>query len=393
MSANADENRVMLRRQILQGHIPPDALVEHKPDSEFFPELQLLVEHILRQPVRGDSISENAAGLSMSLIHGYLMTQTRQIERRGKARRPRADNGNRPAGRGFFLLDQFGPHILFASHLVHGIGEVPVNLALSDRFVQGIPATTHLAVEMTDTTHGSRKWIVPERQFKRVLDPSLLQKGEITGNVHVERAGVFAQRLEEAFTNPGLTAFFVNMHEIFVTEILECGEYRIRRGLAQTAKRRVSYRESNTFEIVEIFTTRPSFRNVGENPEHLGESFPAGRALAARFGRGKTDKVPGYVHHAVFLVHHHHAARTHDRAEGVEGFIVHGRSEFARRDASSGRTAGLNGANFIQGAGTLPHSIHNLVQGCPERKFHKAGVVNLADQGKNLGPRTLFGTD
>uniref|UniRef100_A0A0A8KWR6 Uncharacterized protein n=1 Tax=wastewater metagenome TaxID=527639 RepID=A0A0A8KWR6_9ZZZZ len=65
-------------------------------------------------------------------------------------------------------------------------------------------------------------------------------------------------------------------------------------------------------------------------------------------------------------------------------FVVYRRLKKRGRDAASGRAARLQALYLLLRTHAFTHSIHGLFEGGAHGQFHKSGVSDLADKGKNL---------
>ena len=103
-------------------------------------------------------------------------------------------------------------------------------------------------------------------------------------------------------------------------------------------------------QFVEHFQVRlraRAFRDSVQDAQRLVQSHAARNALAARLGVGELDEVPRHIHHAVVFVHHHHAARAHDRAQLRQALVIHRRVEHLVRNASARRSARLHRLDLL----------------------------------------------
>ena len=110
---------------------------------------------------------------------------------------------------------------------------------------------------------------------------------------------------------------------VFVAEVPEGCQDRIRGRLPETAYREHAriMRASSSSVSRCLFRPTPIGDRI-ENPQCLIEPDSAGHALSARFRVSEFNEVSRYIHHAIVFIHHHHSARTHDRANLRQAFVI-----------------------------------------------------------------------
>src|SRR5205085_5996812 len=79
----------------------------------------------------------------------------------------------------------------------------------------------------------------------------------------------------------------------------------------------------------------------------------------------------------------------HERNQLGQALVMRRRVEHLLRSASSGRTTGLYRLDLTVIDATFPDVIDERFEGSAERHLHEARIANLANQRKDLGPRTL----
>src|SRR3990172_7217527 len=114
----------------------------------------------------------------------------------------------------------------------------------------------------------------------------------------------------------------------------------------------------------------------------------AGNALSTGFSLGKIQKIMGYVYHTGILIHYNHPAGPHHRPCLSETLIIHRQIQQLFRDASPGRSAGLDCLKCLTLWYATPYLVNKLPQGNAHRYFHKPGVVYLSHEGKYLSTLT-----
>ena len=93
---------------------------------------------------------------------------------------------------------------------------------------------------------------------------------------------------------------------------------------------------------------------------HARRALAAGRALAAAFAAQELHEEARDVDHAGALVHDDHAARTHRRAELLEGLVVGGHVEQGGRHAAAGGAADLHGFDLVTRRGAPADGVDDL---------------------------------
>ena len=219
LSTDGDKDCIGLFCQRFERQLSSDARVEDEFHSKLFEQLQFLVQTVFRKSVRRNSVLKNSARLCVTVVHGNSMSETNEIIRRCQSRRPGADNGDMFSGRREFFFDQALIDDPFFSHLIHDVRKVPVDFTLVHWFVNHFSSAAHLAVEITNSANGSRQGVVAQRQLECFFDPSFFQKLQISGNIHVKRAAVFAQSHKEVLTHTGFASLINNMPFVLIAEI------------------------------------------------------------------------------------------------------------------------------------------------------------------------------
>ena len=341
----------------------------------------------------------------MRFVHHDLVPEQREVERGGQPRRTGADHRDPLPGRRKPLGDDLGRHLVEPVRQQDGIGDDAMHLAHVDRLVDRLPAAAALAGMLADTAGGGRQRVVHDDRFERVLQPPFLVQLQEARDVHVQRTTVLARRERQTLANAGAAALRADVVLEFVAEVAQRGQHGVGRGLAETAERGVADHPAQFVEFVQVLLTAFAFGDAREGAQRLVQSDPAGHAFAAGFGAGELDEVAGDVDHAVVFVHHHHAARTHDRAELPQRFEIDRGIEHLVRNAAAGRSAGLHRLDVMaERSAAAADVVDEVAERRAERHFDQAGVHHLADQGEDLGsgtglaadlgePRRAFGND
>ncbi len=109
-------------------------------------------------------------------------------------------------------------------------------------------------------------------------------------------------------------ATFTDMRLIFRTKIADGGQYGVGSSFSQPAQRAGLDILRQIPEQVDILFLAPPPGDLRQNVEHLLRPQAAEGALAARFFLCKVQEEAGDLHHAVILVQHHQASRSHHGA-------------------------------------------------------------------------------
>ena len=138
-----------------------------------------------------------------------------------------------------------------------------------------------------------------------------------------------------------------DMLQIFVIEIVQCGEHRVRRCLPQAAECSVLYHLAEGGQRLQIIFRTAAFGYFIENLEKSLVPDAAWGAFPAGFFDCKIQIESRYRNHTVILVHHDHSAGTHHGAFGQETVEVYRNIQMLLRQTSAGRTSGLHGLEFL----------------------------------------------
>ena len=125
------------------------------------------------------------------------MPQTHQVEGGCQPGRPAPHDGYSLSGGGQFLVDHLPVNLILFPQLIHGIGQITMDLSLRHRLIQHLTPAAHLAMEVADPAYRAGQRIIPQRELKGILPPLLLDQLDISGDVHMQRTAVFTQRHEE----------------------------------------------------------------------------------------------------------------------------------------------------------------------------------------------------
>ena len=180
---------------------------------------------------------------------------------------------------------------------------------------------------------------------------------------------------------------------VLVPEVVEGGEDRVGRGLAEAAEGAVLDDGGQVAQGVEVVHGAGA---VGDLLKQLAEALvadTAGGALAAALFAGELEVELGDGGHAAGLVHDDHTAGTHHRAGSHEALVIDGGVEVLGSEAAAGGAAGLHSLELAAVLDAAADFVDNLTQGDAHRDLNQTHVVDLAGQGEHLGALRLLGAD
>src|ERR1035437_1287964 len=193
------------------------------------------------------------------------------------------------------------------------------------------------------------------------------------------------RRLFGCFTIPARTELIrLQQCFVFVAEKSQRAQRRIRRGLAEAAEAGVLDHVAKFFQFREVARSSFAVRNFVEEVVHLHRARAAGDALAAGFIHAEFHEEARDLHHVRAVVHHDHAARTHDRAELAERFVIHRRVEMLRWNAAARWPARLHGFDLAAVRRATAHFFNDDAQRRAHWNFDQAGVFNFAGERENF---------
>ena len=125
------------------------------------------------------------------------------------------------------------------------------------------------------------------------------------------------------------------MRHVFVPEVVHRGENGVRGSLPQCAQGGVPDDAREVLEFREVLLGAFAF---GYPVEYLQQAFVSDAtrgALAAGLLDGEFEIEFGHRDHAVVLVHHYHAARTHHGTAGEQVVVIDGGVEVLLGEAAA----------------------------------------------------------
>ena len=192
-----------------------------------------------------------------------------------------------------------------------------------------------------------------------------------------------------------LRAALVLLHVllIFFVEVVHRGEDRVRRSLSESAESGVLDDLGEVLEHLQVLHLTLSFGNLGKDFEHPLVADAAWSALSAGFTDDEFKVELRDGDHAVVFVHHDHTSGTHHRTSSGQAFVVDRNIQVLFRKAAAGRSARLDGLEFLPVLDTSTDVVDDFTQRGSHRNFDKSYVVDFAGKGEHLGTLGLLGTD
>ncbi len=111
-----------------------------------------------------------------------------------------------------------------------------MDFAHVDGLVERGATATLLARMLADAARGGRQRIVEHHQLEGVIEPVFLEQLEVAGDVHVEGTGILARREHQRLADARPASPLADVFFVFVAEISQRGQRRIRRRLAESAQ-------------------------------------------------------------------------------------------------------------------------------------------------------------
>ncbi len=299
--------------------------------------------------------------------------------------------------RGSGADDRGTPHFL-ARPLHHrhadvrrGIDHEALHRAYRHRRIHRLAPAALLARMRADARAYRREGIALHVAAQRVGAAACGHQGEVGRNVHFARTAVGTGGDEQWLAHPGRTALLAHVRQVFVAEILDRGEHRVRRGLAQAAQRAPLNRRAQRFELLYALLGAATFANIVEDQLHLARAEAARDAFSARLVLGEGHEIAREVDHAGGVVHDDEAARAHDGTCLCQRLVVDRQVHQFRRDAAAGRAAGLRRLEAPAAGDPAADPVHHVAQRHAHRDFDQTGAAHLARDGEGLGAAALLG--
>src|SRR5262249_3711696 len=126
---------------------------------------------------------------------------------------------------------------------------------------------------------------------------------------------------------------------------------------------------------------------------HLVGTDATGDTLSARLGHAEVHEVLGDIDHAGTLVHHDHAARSHDRSGLRQRFVIDRHIEAIGGQTAAGRPPGLHSFELATFRDASTNFVDHLAQGDSHRDFDEPGILDATGERENLGAFALLSSD
>ena len=198
-------------------------------------------------------------------------------------------------------------------------------------------------------------------------------------------------RVDQRRADARAAVLVADVLDVFLAEVADGGEHRVRGGLAQAAERRVLDHFAQVDQPLDVALFAPALADAVEDFQHPLGADAAGHALAARFLLDELEEEAGDVDHAAILVHDDQAAGAHDRAELGERLVVERHVEVLLGDAAAGGAADLGGLELLAVGDAAADVVDQVAQRHADGHFDQAGVLDRAGQGEDLGALALLG--
>ena len=124
-----------------------------------------------------------------------------------------------------------------------------------------------------------------------------------TGHVHPCRTCVRARRLHQGRAHTGGTFLVPDVRNVFIAEMPDGGQHRVRRRLPQAAQRGILDLVAEIDQPLDVTFFAFAFADAVEDLQHALGAHAARHALAARLVLDKVQEVARHVDHAGVLVH------------------------------------------------------------------------------------------
>ena len=304
------------------------------------------------------------------------------------------------------ILGAFGPggldHLLVGVRR-HAIHDEALEGAHRDRLAAGGAGATHRlagVIAHARAGRGERVGAADDPIGFRVLAARDVR--DVAPGFRAHRAGVLAGRAHQVLARARRAAPLEDMRFVFVAEPAQGRQHRIGRGLPQATQAgdldglgqfRQAHDALETNQRIDVLLLAPRPGDGVEDLQHAPRAFATGDALAAAFGLDELHEELGEVHHAGGLVQYHQAARAHDGAGALQGFVVDGRVEQLRRDAAARGTADLHSLELLACGRPAAHVEDHGAQRGAHGHLDQTRALDLPAEREDLGALAGGGAD
>ena len=129
---------------------------------------------------------------------------------------------------------------------------------------------------------------------------------------------------QQGLTYARRTLLIHDVSNIFFSEVLQGGQYRVRRRLSQSAQGVLLHIIRDFFDLVQIFHRRLAFCDLIQQLQQAGGANPAGGTLTAGLIHGKLQEELRDIYHTGIFVHNDQTAGAHHGADGDQVVIIDG---------------------------------------------------------------------
>ena len=161
--------------------------------------------------------------------------------------------------------------------------------------------------------------------------------------------------------------------------------HRVGRGLAQAAEAAAADIIGERFQLFQIVAAAVALAEPLQNLQHALGADAAEGTLAAGFGLREFQEEARDIHHAVAVVEHHQAARSHDGAGLRQRIVIDGRVGRAAPGCIRRRAAELHGFELPAVFDAAADLLHDFANGDAHGHFDQAAAVDLSGQREDLG--------
>jgi hypothetical protein len=222
------------------------------------------------------------------------------------------------------------------------VGHEPFDLADGGWLIESAAPAAGLAERRTDAAADQDKGVGPAVHLDGFLVAPLSDQRQPGGHIHLGRAAVGAAGAHQRLAGPRRTVLVLDMRYVLVPEVAQGGEDGIWGRLAQAAERAGLDRLGDLLKGRQVLDPALAMDNAAQDLMKLLCAFTAERAFPARLVHREAQEEPGNIHHARLIVHHHHAAGTHDGPGLGHAFVGDGQIVERSGQAASGWSSRLD---------------------------------------------------
>ena len=192
--SNGEEYCVEAAGKFVEGNVEADPGIEHHFYADALNEVELAPKDRLGEPVFGNGKAQHTARFAAFLKNGDVMAKHRQIEGCSEAGGTCTCDGHFASGRWQSTREDSLDHGFKAIGLIDLVRDEAVDFTHIDHFIEGLTAAAIVAGMLADSSGGGRQGIIKNNGLERIFKAAFLVELKETGNVHAQRATVFARR-------------------------------------------------------------------------------------------------------------------------------------------------------------------------------------------------------